>query len=172
MSKVRIYLGEVETTRKIVKYELTGDETFTQSSNPLYYIVTLPKTPLLRNALYSTHFVAGGSDIAEGACRFAGSEAVPDNRLIFNYDNGVGGITNFKNWITQQYAAGTPVTVWYVLATEETAVVNEPLMKIGDYADSLTATQAGVEVPTIKGNNTLDIDTSVKPSNVYIKYKT
>jgi hypothetical protein len=76
-----------------------------------------------------------------------------------------------KEWLAQQYAADTPVTIWYVLATEETAVVNEPLMKIGNYADSLTATQAGTEIATVKGSNTLDIDTTVKPSNVYIKYK-
>lgn len=83
------------------------------------------------------------------------------------YDNA----DDFKSYLAQQYAAGTPVTVWYILANEQTAVVNEPLMKIGVYADSISMEQTGIEIPTINGSNTLDVLTTVKPSEVYIKYK-
>ena len=38
------------------------------------------------------------------------------NALIFNYENGVGGVDNFKSWLAAQAAAGTPVTVYYELA--------------------------------------------------------
>jgi hypothetical protein len=48
-----------------------------------------------------------------------------------------------------------------MLATPETAVVNEPLMKIGDYADSLTTS-----IPCTAGENTLDVQTTVAPSEV------
>ena len=47
----------------------------------------------------------------------------------------------------------------------------EPLQKIGDYADSLTATQTSVTIPTNNGSTTIDVDTTVKPSEVYIKWK-
>lgn len=64
------------------------------------------------------------------------------------------------------------VYMYYVLATEETAVVNEPLMKIGDYADTLSMEQAGVDVPTNEKptETVIDVPTSVKPSEGYIKY--
>lgn len=58
-----------------------------------------------------------------------------------------------------------------MLATEETGIVNEPLMRIGDYADTVSYEQAGVQIPTARGTNTLDVLTDVKPSNVYLKYK-
>lgn len=66
---------------------------------------------------------------------------------------------------------GTPVTVWYVLAEPETGIVNEPLMKIGDYADTVSFAQAGVTIPTVNGANVLDITSPVKPSEMYIKGK-
>lgn len=43
-------------------------------------------------------------------------------------------------------------------------------MKIGDYADTLSMEQAGVQIPTANGSTTLDVETTVKPSEVYIKY--
>jgi hypothetical protein len=60
------------------------------------------------------------------------------------------------------------VVIWYVLATPETAIVNEPLAKIGDYADELSSTDAGVTIPTAKGGNTLSVDTTVQPSEMSI----
>lgn len=77
----------------------------------------------------------------------------------------------FKAYLAAQYVAGTPVTIWYVLATPETAVVNEPLRKIGDYADTLSYEQAGVQIPTLHGNTVIDVETTLKPSQMYIKYK-
>jgi hypothetical protein len=70
------------------------------------------------------------------------------------------GNTNagMKEYISSQYAAGTPVTVWYILTEPETGVVNEPLMKIGDYADTIDSTQATVQIPTNKGTTIIDYD--------------
>ena len=69
-----------------------------------------------------------------------------------------------EDWIAYlqtQYAAGTPVTVWYVLATATTGIVNEPLMKIGDYVDTLSN---AVAIPTTEGANSITVDTTVQPS--------
>ena len=49
--------------------------------------------------------------------------------------------------------------------------VNEPLMKIGGYADTLSMEQAGVQIPTLNGTTVIDVDTAVKPTEMYIKYK-
>lgn len=37
------------------------------------------------------------------------------NEIQFNYDNGVGGLTNFVEWIKSQAEKKTPVEVYYVL---------------------------------------------------------
>ena len=54
---------------------------------------------------------------------------------------------------------------------ETTGIVNEPLMKIGDYADTVSMEQAGVKIPTNRGNTVIDVETTLKPSEVYIKYR-
>jgi hypothetical protein len=43
-------------------------------------------------------------------------------------------------------------------------------MKIGDYADTLSMEQAGVQIPTNKGSTTLDVLTAVKPSNISLRF--
>lgn len=75
-------------------------------------------------------------------------------------------IASVKAWLAAQYAAGTPVTVWYVLTTTETGIVNEPLMKIGDYADTVSATN----IPTTGIPETFDVQTTLKPSKVQLTY--
>jgi hypothetical protein len=73
-----------------------------------------------------------------------------------------------KEYLASEYQAGHPVMVWYVLSAPETAIVNEPLAKIGDYADELHSTDAAVTIPTVKGQNTLTVDTELQPSEVSI----
>jgi hypothetical protein len=92
---------------------------------------------------------------------------------IWTKNDGIESVNDYKYWLAQQYAAGTPVTVWYVLETPETGiVVNEPLMKIGNYADTVSKAQAGVQIPTNNGTTVIDVDTELKPSEIYIKYRT
>ena len=154
-----IYLGEVETTRRIKKLVLTGEERWTQSTDKNFKS-NLPKESIAWKGIFCSHF---------------SKDQITYNSkvLILRYNN-----TNFetseevKSYLAAQYAAGTPVTIWYVLAEPETGIMNEPLMKIGDYADTLNMEQAGVSIPTNKGSTTLDVDTTIKPSNVYIKYHT
>ena len=174
MSKVRIYLGEVQTTRKIKKLVLTGEEnwianTTTALPNIIMYMKVLDS--LANTIPICTHYVGSNANTWVSLCvdRITISIlSAGTYRLSIN----VGEVTlsDFKSYLAQQYAAGTPVTVWYVLAKEETAVVNEPLMRIGDYADTLSKAQALVSIPTNNGSTTIDVDTELKPSEVYIKY--
>lgn len=85
-------------------------------------------------------------------------------------DLNISTFDEFKAWIAAQYAAGNPVTVWYVLATPTTGIVNEPLCKIGTYADELHSADVGVSIPTVKGQNTLTVDTELQPSEMTITY--
>lgn len=165
-----IYLGTVPTTRRIKKLVLTGDETWYSSSRYIgslfAYYSQFPGIAS-RSPIYCSHLIAvdSVSQYQRGTCICDASSV---SLWIFDTTTSPA---SFKSYLASQYAAGTPVTVWYVLATPETAIVNEPLMKIGDYADTISFAQAGVTIPTVSGANVLDMSSPVKPSEMYIKGK-
>lgn len=165
-----IYLGEVETTRRVKKLVLTGEETFinyTFSGTRGVYVSNVLETKYARDYGMCTHYPVSTSPTPNSLWI-----GVNDTRLYFvgiRDALSVDDANDVKRWVAAQYAAGTPVTVWYVLAEPETAIVNEPLMKIGDYADTVSFAQAGVTIPTVSGENVLDVPTEVKPSEVTIK---
>lgn len=153
-----VYLGEVETTRRIRKLVFDGSENWRQSSDGNIYIALSPNQGVAWTLVLSTHFTSSQVQTNGGLLWFVNAAV--------DFDT----VEECKTYLAAQYAAGTPVCVWYVLATPQTAVVNEPLMKIGDYADTLSKEQAGANIPTNNGSTTVDVDTTVKPSEVYIKY--
>lgn len=165
-----IYLGQVETTRRIKKLVLTGTAqcvVYDYNSRRGFKLPGL-KGKYTRAQGICTHYpVYNGTSYND--CLWLG---VNDSTLYFVGIGTIMGITEpekFQAYLAQQYAAGAPVTVWYVLAEPETAIVNEPLMKIGDYADTVNFAQAGVTIPTVNGANVLDVPTEVPPSEITIK---
>lgn len=61
-------------------------------------------------------------------------------------------LANWQQWLADQYAAGTPVTVYYRVATPTTESVTAP------------------SITTTGGTATIDVDTTVKPSEVSLTY--
>lgn len=171
-----IYLGQVQTTRRIKKEVLTGEEDI--GTNGVIGCCSLPLNEFINISglvVISTHY-SGVSSMPVREIRFG---TIFRNRgcnigIISNPTNvpTQAQIADFKSYLAQQYAAGTPVTVWYVLAEPEVGIFNEPLCRIGDYADSITFEQAGIEIPTLKKPNTtvIDVETSLEPSSMYLKY--
>lgn len=162
-----VYLGEVETTRLVKKLVLTGEETWYSSSKyvgSMYAYLSQFPGIAAGSPIYCSHLIAvdSTSQYQRGACLCETSSV---NLWIFDTTTSPAA---FKAYLAAQYSNGTPVIIWYVLETPETAVVNEPLMKIGDYADEVSNVAT---IPTVNGSNTFDVDTTVKPSEVYIKYK-
>jgi len=176
-----VYLGKVESTRRIKKLVLTGEEgtdfyrkNTTSADNSLYYIrfSALQSVPLNGSPLYCTHLPNINytpSDVVGITVGFTYNVIYFNLGLdVMNAQPSGNTVAGLKEYLAAQYAAGTPVTVWYVLATPETGVINEPLMKIGDYADSISNV---TQIPTIQGSQTFDVDTTLEPSSVYLKYK-
>ncbi|WP_303834748.1 hypothetical protein [Ruminococcus flavefaciens] len=157
-----IYLGSTQTVRQVKKLVLTGTEDWIYQSDYNRFLITISdaaqfvvrQTPML-----CTHYqvIDDGRPISD----------VPNNSVYFNNQylcittTDQSSKTDLNNYLAVQYAAGAPVTVWYVLATSETAAVNEPLMKIGDYADTLSN---AASIPTTEGANSITVDTTVQPS--------
>ena len=176
-----IYLEEAETTRRIKKLVLTGEEIFTknnpqQNTDYLYYAQavnifpgSMPNTPVLCNELPTASSIPQ-TEIGINT----------ENRFLvvyFNFGADImdvqqsgNTVNGLKEYLAAQYTAGTPVTIWYVLAEPETAVVNEPLMNLGDYADTIGSAQTAVQIPTLAGTTVIDYDGTPKPSQMYAKY--
>lgn len=166
-----IYFGEAETTRQVKKLVFDGSESWNRSTsgnNTRVYTPQIPECLSLSPAI-CTHF---NYNVANVGYPRVGEFVINSSKaIIFGVDaTEFTTVDEWKAYLAAQYAAGTPVCVWYVLSTETTGIVNEPLMRIGDYADTLSKEQAGVSIPTNNGSTTVDVDTTVKPSEVYIKY--
>ena len=150
-----VYLGEVPTVRRVKKLVLDGTEDMNMHPNcaglfrinftgyfkqPYAVTCICSHYPAAENVTNYTNVPAGS------VCFYAGITAT--SNVLYVFDSRFTTLDDFKLYLTAQYSTGNPVTVWYVLAEPTTAIVNEPLAKIGTYADTLTSDQAGVTIPT------------------------
>jgi hypothetical protein len=165
---VTVNLGQVSTVRWIKKLVLTGEED--------WFLYTNYNA---KNAFQLNASIPSMPDIYKVSDRYLFKDVLrafidTDNTFMMStntirvHDSRYDTTNAFMQYLRDQYAAGTPVTVWYVLASPTEGIVNEPLCKIGDYADELSSTDAAVTIPTVKGANTLTVDTTVQPSEVSI----
>ena len=147
-----VYLGEVETTRRIGKIDLS-ELSWTQVAQGLWKTIDIP------NIKYVSVNTELGDGIAEKYTIHTGSDMTTALNCI--------AIDVLQVLVNTGSALEKPTGMfWYVLAEPETAVVNEPLRKIGDYADTVS----GITIPTITGTNTIDVETTLKPSEVSVNY--
>ena len=158
-----LYSGEVirsDGSREVKwkKLVLTGKETISkntnESTNYLYYM------PISTNEKingYCSHLISrNGAPMS--VIGFNTNSSFPV--IYFNFGADImnaqpsgNTINGFKEYLAAQYAAGTPVTVWY------------PLVK------PITETFTAPQIPTLNGTTVIDVDTSVKPTEMYTKYK-
>lgn len=178
-----VYLGEVPTVRRVRKLLLDVNLVVIKgNSNPndyTYYFLFSTNSLPSAAAGETTETRAIFTHLKQGYY-LSETGAVSGNGLIvylnfgadiMNAQTSGNTVDGLKEYLADQYAAGTPVTVWYVLAEPTTGIVNEPLCKIGDYCDELHSEDAGVAIPTAKGNNVLTIDTTLQPSEITITGK-
>ena len=132
-------------TRNIKKLVMTGQETDLAKASATYpgvfYINTPTYTPyrmgLCSHLPYADVFVSG---------TFTISESKRINFWFQQFDNG-STLQEFKEYLADQYTAGTPVEVWYILSTPDT-----------------TETTTIPTISTVNGANTLTVDTEIQPS--------
>ena len=174
-----VYLGEAETTRKIKKFVITGEERnlFKNSADDpnsyLFYAnISLTGYDLAKENTsgYCSHLetISGTPTNTTGfSVRYTGRALYFNlGADIMNAQSSGNTLNGFREYCRSEYQAGHPITVWYVLATPTTGIVNEPIRKIGDYADSVSVTG----IPTTGTAESFDIDTTLKPSEVDLTY--
>ena len=162
-----VYLGEVQSTRQIQKLVLTGQENWTYDATYTRFVITISgitRYGTRDTPFYCTHYqvISDGrpiADVPNNATYLVAT--VTDTATLNIKTDSYTSADDFKAFLSNQYANGTPVTVYYVLATATTDIVNEPLMKIGTYADSISN---AVSIPTTEGANIITVDTTVQPS--------
>lgn len=160
-----LFLGSATSTRRVKKLVLTGSASenwsYVPSGGISRFRINLADAAAVTE-LKSTHYVY---ELANAY----GNAFVNTTLTTLTICHSLTTVDAFKAFLAEQYAAGTPVTIWYVLATPETAATNEPLMKIGSYADEISKTGTGVNIPTVSGSNTLTVGTTVQPSEMTIE---
>ena len=159
-----VYLGEVSTMRRIQKLVLTGDEDWSEYPNKSFAYQVNFSTGKRWGATKSvcTHY-----SLAPNTETLFNNNYTMSQDTLYIKNNSMLSLTDFKSNLAEQYVAGTPVTIWYVLAELTTGIVNEPIRKLGDYADTIS----NITIPTTTGANTIDVDTTLKPSEVSVNYK-
>ena len=161
-----IDLGSTQTVRQIKKYVMTGNEAISNYASDFQrYVITIPTIPSMGTRLtpiICTHYtgIYDGRPAEQVPINAVYTGSATDNSLLIKTDQTTDRNT-FIAWLQEQYTNGTPVTIWYAVSTPETAAVNEPLMKIGNYADTLSNATA---IPTTEGANSITVDTTVQPS--------
>ena len=143
-------------TYNIRKVVVTGEEAGwtqdgTYGSNNRYrlYLSNVKNTGTYITDFYNSHFkVQEGYAANTSVIWYGSSQYVYISVPSSDYPT----LTDFKTWLQGQYAAGTPVIVYYLRATPTTETVTVPT------------------IPTTGGEVTLDVDTTVKPSELDLTY--
>ena len=176
-TKITVPLNTTQSIRRIKKIVLTGNEGFNKNGgdgNYLFYSTN--RNAILPGYLSSTRVICDRLPYSTAApVHVIGINSInPYDVLYLNFGADImnaqpsgNTVAGLKEYLTAQYNAGTPVTIYYVLATPQTTTLNEPLMKIGDYADSVTYSS---NIPTTYGQNDITTDTQIKPSKLDITY--
>lgn len=151
------------TNREVdyVYLTLNGSENWTLNSNGhVFVLADLPlaggwdKDPIHVPSIKCSHFKTFAfDDLNVGGVLYGISHGwtFNDRISIRKYDIE-GDISAFKSWLAEQHTNGTPLVVSYPLLNPTTEIVDVP------------------QIPTLKGNNVIDVDTEVKPKNMSVKY--
>lgn len=173
LSTQSIDLSAVQSVRNIKKYTFDGTEigaVYTGRSRDgiTFYningVVGGSGDTII--AAYCTHFEPYTRTTLYAGTMDGFSNAYQDNQINLFYSE-CQTVEDFQTWLATQYANGTPVTIYYVLAEPVTDVVNEPLQKIGDYADSIS----NITLTTTAGATSFGIVTAVKPSEITLNFR-
>lgn len=141
-------------TRQIKKLVLTGQENWNLHGfiQNLFYIDIINDgfvDNTANNIAISTGYkqikYIDVGDIGNGEFAY-GSPVGTSNRRLLMKNSSCATVTDFTAYLTQQYDNGTPVCVWYILATSTTETITVPTGNTGTVEGYLI--QDGIPTPT------------------------
>lgn len=106
--------------RRIGKYVLTGNESFTKMNEQYFahcYSFTLPQGVAGNQTSVCSHFknVINAFSIANGKAGYYCDHGSQKTRY---FDSNLASVSAFTSWLKEEYDRGTPVTLWYVMENE------------------------------------------------------
>lgn len=142
-------------TRRIKKLVLTGEEDWAAHTGiGNWYYVDNIFSPIVNTSAYCDRYkfasYSSAEELTNGQFTFGNPGGITSIRRLIFKDTAQATVTDFKTYLQQHYAAGTPITIWYILSTPTTETITSPAV-----------------IP-ITGSNTLAIDTTLQPSSVSI----
>lgn len=154
-----INYAEKKAERVIKEFVLTGDNifnTYSTADGSLAYSFNLVgsidvESKYIANIICTHYVTYSQASIYANATTSGISARVNQNCLI--YDSRFSTMTDLIAYLAEQYANGTPVKIYYVLATPETESVTLP------------------KILTLDGTTVIDVETEIEPSNMNVKYK-
>lgn len=133
-------------------------------SNCYTVAVPLGDAPIDKRRVYCTHLNSSDTlpdeSARQGYALLGNGSAGTPAPLSNKYAVGLGLTTRFptiaglKQWLAQQYAAGTPVIVIYPLATPTTETVTPQTLQVQAGTNTITITQASLNNLTLEATYT------------------
>lgn len=157
-----LYSGEVmrnDGSREVKfdKLVLTGEEAITthKTFEDGTISIRIPSSKAKANGIiYCTHLQnVSFAEIYNNEKQGISTHLKNELNNLYCLISGFTNLTQYKDFFRNEYAAGTPVTVWYQLATPTTKTFTAP------------------QIPTLNGTTVIDVDTAAKPTEMYTKYK-
>ena len=143
-------------TRIIGKVELTSEETVEYISNYGQFKITTSyyrRPPYDKVSYICSHYRAiSNADSWSGDNYITVSQGDTPDRFYRIKDSRYSTVDDFKTYLAQQYANGTPVTIYFVKPAATTETITAPT------------------IPTTDGANSISISTTVQPSEVSATY--
>ena len=169
------YLAEDGIHHKRNQIELDGTENW-KALNKIYYMQVLDKrsnkvntkNAIMSNQFLQTEYIEGSGSLDKGYMteRYYTSGNL---NVFFNYDDGEGGVSNWKTYLASQKTAGTPVILEYELAEEkiepytsdQTQKFNE-IQKLKSYSDETNIYSTDEIKPIFDVEAFKDLETYIK----------
>ena len=169
------YLAEDGIHHKRNQIELDGTENW-KALNKIYYMQVLDKrsnkvntkNAIMSNQFLQTKHIEDSSSLDKGYMteRYY---TTGNLNVFFNYDDGEGGVSNWKTYLASQKAAGTPVILEYELAEEkiepytsdQTQKFNE-IQKLKSYSDETNIYSTDEIKPIFDVEAFKDLETYIK----------
>ena len=138
-------------TRYAKAVVLTGEENWADPDSSRMYLLQLsdclkPSSARSGNIACSHCPVDTASSMADKTCRLSRMSSSSTNGMLVFKRTDISSVTNWKNWLKAQLAAGTPVVVIYPLKepVEESVAAQRLVTTAGDNAISVTAEVSGI----------------------------
>lgn len=154
------YLAEDGIHHKRNQIELDGTENW-KALNKIYYMQVSDKrsnkvntkNAIMSNQFLQTEYMEGSDSLDKGYMTERYYTAGNLN-VFFNYDDGEGGVSNWKTYLASQKTAGTPVILEYELAEEKIEPYTEEQKRIFNILDNFKLYK---DLSYIKSNGNMEV---------------